>query len=107
MGEILAGSGEAKLFGLSAEDWESNITTLATAAQNWIDLNPKTENTDDGSGNTTGGGETGGEGAGGEDGPTEDEKTALEAQKRAETIANAKSAAKAALEDSTGGGYSG
>jgi hypothetical protein len=32
MGQILAGSNEAKLFGLSAEDWNSNMTTLATAA---------------------------------------------------------------------------
>jgi hypothetical protein len=94
MGEVLTGSG-AKLFGLSAEDWSSKITTLATAAQNWIDLNPKTEN-------TTGAGE---------EKPkeelTDDEKAELEAKKKAETIANARSAAKASLESATSGGFAG
>ena len=95
MGEILAGSSEAKLFGLSAEDWESSITTLATAAQNWIDLNPKTEN-------TTG---TGQEEP--KEKPTDEEKTKLEEKKKAETIANARSAAKASLESVTSGGFAG
>ena len=95
LGTLLYGAEGDSLSGLAKEDWESHMANIVAAAQNWAKGN-KPE------GNTTGGEEPGEEG-----GPTEDEQGALEAQKREETIANAKSAAKAALEDSTGGGYSG
>ena len=96
LGPLLHKAEGDNLFGLTKEEWESRMQTLISAASNW-----KTEEKPEGgSGNTTGG-ETGGETGG----PTEEEKAALDAQKREETITNAKTAAKASLMDRTGGGY--
>ena len=101
LGSLLYGAEGDSLSGLAKEDWASHMQTIVTAASNWSKQNAPAA----GSGNTTGDGKTDEKGADEKGELTENEKTALETKKREETIANAKSAAKASLESTTGGGF--